>query len=131
MGLQAGRELAQLASTQISHMGRNLLPGGISQARWVQNTLEQIRQLTVRLGDLRDRTREIATAVSSSIAALTARVGVGAAAAGSAVSRFFGTALEILLTIGTRLETIPLILMRLDKNGNPIPLKPGGPPTET
>ena len=110
--LNAGRDIARLMSTQLSQLGRSLVPSSIAQYPWVQNTLDRIRQLPVTLTELKDQARSIATAVSTSISALGVRLGTSAAvtATRSAAARFFGAAMQGLLNIGSRLSTMMIFI---------------------
>jgi hypothetical protein len=107
---QTGRNVASLASEQVTQLGRNLVPGGVSQAAgWVEETLEEIEEQPVTLGELAQQGKVIAGAASASVAAATQAEGTAAGV--SAVRAFFGTAVELLESIGSRLTSPMLIII--------------------
>jgi RHS repeat-associated protein len=98
--LDTGRDAARLASTQLNQMRLSLVPKEIASG--FQSTMDRIRQLPVTLSELRDRAKEVGSAVG---AAFTALRSAAAAGGRSAAARFFGTALEFLGAFGSRLVT--------------------------
>jgi len=106
--LQTGRDVANLASEQISQLGRNLVPGAIAEVPWVEETLEEIEEQPVTLQELAESGKQIAAVVGAGVAA-TAQAG-GAAAVGSAVRGFFGAAVEVLEAIGSRFMSLPYVI---------------------
>jgi hypothetical protein len=108
-----GRSSTSLVSAQLSRLGTDLVPRGISQPYWVQSTLTAIRQLPTTLSQARAQVGQIATAVSAALLRLAAAGGAAGTTSvtTSAVSRFFGSALNVLTRIGSALTT-PIIVPR-------------------
>jgi len=102
MPLQNGRDVANLASSQTSRMGRELVPSALRET--FRTTIDGIRQLPVTLSQLRERGREIMGSVAAAYSALRnspAMIRAGAA---------LGSAIEFLGAFGSRLTT-PLIII--------------------
>ncbi|WP_217644950.1 SpvB/TcaC N-terminal domain-containing protein [Geodermatophilus amargosae] len=127
MPLDTGRDVARLASTQTAQYGRSLLPPGLQQASWAGQTLQRIRELPVTLAEVRDQARTIAAGASASLSAAFTAGRAYAGSAASATVRFFGAALPVLETIGTRIISLPLIVIT-DENGRPLGLSDNAPP---
>lgn len=128
LGPGVGRTPASLISTQIQQMAATLRARGIDptlvpRAHAAGNALmSSIRQLPVSIQDAGIRVAAAAAAARAAFTQAAAR-----AAASSAASTFLrglAAAMEVLLTVGGRLISVPIIII------DPKQLQPGGSPTE-
>jgi hypothetical protein len=62
------RDAATLVSSQLAQRGQTLLPLEIAEAGSIRSTMDRIRQSPVTLDELRDRAKQVGTAVSGGIA---------------------------------------------------------------
>jgi hypothetical protein len=117
------REVASLISSQLRSMagplraqGIALVPGGLTVQAWVQNVLQQVRQLPVNMAQATAQVSALMVGVRTALQA-------AASSATPVLLRVFGAALDVLLSIGGSLITIPLII-------GPLPQPGGRPPDE-
>jgi hypothetical protein len=114
------REASGLITTQLSRLtagplrpqGVALVPGGIAVQPWVQNALQQIRQLPVNAA-------QAMAQVNAAMMGVRVALQTAAAGAGSALLEVFGAALDFLLLMGGSLISIPLLIV-------PVPSRGGG-----
>jgi hypothetical protein len=119
MPLVAGaRDASSLVSSQLTRLtagplnpgGVPLVPAGVTA--WVQGTLQQVRQLPVTISQA---TAQVTAAMIGVRTALQA----AATSAGSVLLEVFGAALDVLMTMGGSLISIPIII-------GPLPTRGGG-----
>jgi RHS repeat-associated protein len=124
VALDTGRNTAGLASTQLENMRISLVPNGIREISWVRETIQSIRQLPTTLSGVRDQARQIAATMTASLGAYATAGRAAASRAGSWLVGFFGRAMPLIEAIGTRLMTMPFLIIPLDKNGRPVGMSP-------